>query len=411
MEVFDLLQKYIPNIPVLVITILVIVYLFLQLVDNFNKVKEAILTVLDGTKFFDRILWGHIRRKYDKTLASEDFLQWQNKVLKKIYRPYIDATQDILVQQEWNNDIAKINFSQVEFGDEDTWDYESVTIQLPAVPYPFDDVCPKELLITKKDTNQTKYSDKIKKFKVWFYYHIVKRTIRYPKRIGYMLGTLELDNNWKITSYVGNYENNIKTSHVLEYELYRLFKKAEKEELSADELMKKLPIRNEIHHLYKDDMGQLLLSGKGRDSLLGVQMFVLVKNESGSYDALRIRRSMEVAAKPGFLQFIPSGGFEAINDCNDFDSQWDNYSLKKAIFRELLEECFGQDEDDKKSSGNSVSPDRIYHNSHIKGLIKLIKEGKAEMQLLGITESLVSLRHELSFILRVDDSDFADKNR
>ena len=137
-------------------------------------------------------------------------------------------------------------------------------------------------------------------------------------------------------------------------------------------------------------------------------MFVLVKNESGSYDALRIRRSMEVAAKPGFLQFIPSGGFEAINDCNDFDSQWDNYSLKKAIFRELLEECFGQDEDDKKSSGNSVSPDRIYHNSHIKGLIKLIKEGKAEMQLLGITESLVSLRHELSFILRVDDSDFAE---
>ncbi len=34
---------------------------------------------------------------------------------------------------------------------------------------------------------------------------------------------------------------------------------------------------------------------------------------------------------------IPSGGFEAMNDCTDFDSQWDNYSLKKAIFRELLE--------------------------------------------------------------------------
>ena len=79
-----------------------------------------------------------------------------------------------------------------------------------------------------------------------------------------------------------------------------------------------------------------------------------------------------------------------MNDSNDFDSQWDNYSVKKALFRELLEECFDQDEDDKKATGNNISPDRIYHNLHVKNLIHLMEAGQAEMQLLGITMSLVT---------------------
>ena len=100
-------------------------------------------------------------------------------------------------------------------------------------------------------------------------------------------------------------------------------------------------------------------------------MLVLVKNYSGSYDALRIRRSQNVAAKAGYLQFVPSGGFESINDCTDFDSQWSNYSITKVIFRELLEECFGIDEDDEKLTGNNVTPDKIYYNQHIKTLIEM----------------------------------------
>ena len=99
-----------------------------------------------------------------------------------------------------------------------------------------------------------------------------------------------------------------------------------------------------------------------------------------------------------------------MNDCTDFDSQWDNYSIVKAVFRELLEECFGQDEDDKKATGNNISPDRIYSNEHIKKLMKMLgntDKPNAQMQLLGTSMNLVGLRQELSFILKVDDSDFA----
>ena len=39
--------------------------------------------------------------------------------------------------------------------------------------------------------------------------------------------------------------------------------------------------------------------------------------------------------------------------------------------RELLEECFGIDEDDEKLTGNNVTPDKIYYNQHIKTLIEM----------------------------------------
>ncbi len=208
----------------------------------------------------------------------------------------------------------------------------------------------------------------------------------------------------------------MKTSHILEYELYELYKKNKRckwkiETKDRNTILKKLPIRNEIHQ-YFINMGKenrILLSGKGRSSLLGVQIFVLVKNCSGKYDALRIRRSENVVAKPGFLQFVPSGGFEAMNDCVDYDSQWDNYSISKVVFRELLEECFGQDEDDRKAVGNNVSPDKIYGNPQIKNILQKLndKNDGSRMQLLGSAMSLVGLRHELSFILKIDDPELS----
>lgn len=129
------------------------------------------------------------------------------------------------------------------------------------------------------------------------------------------------------------------------------------------------------------------------------------------YDVLRIRRSAKVSAKAGYLQFVPSGGFEAMNDGTDFDTQWDNYSISKVIFRELLEECFGIDEDDKAFSSNTVSPDRIYHNVYINKLIEMLidENPKAFLEFVGTSMSLVGLRQELCFVMRIDDSSFANQ--
>jgi hypothetical protein len=230
------------------------------------------------------------------------------------------------------------------------------------------------------------------------------------------LNTKNVD--WWISAHSGIYENNVKFSHVLEYEVYKMYKKMLRQhekisELTREELIKQLPIRNAIHKRFLEtgDESDILVSGKYRESLLSVQVFVLLRNYNGSYDVLRIRRSANVSSKAHYLQFIPSGGFEAINDSNDFDSQWDNYSLCKVVFRELLEECFGIDENDKSLTSINISSDSIYQNKHIKKLVAMLtgdkKNRQAYMELLGLSMSLMGLRHEFCFILRVDDIDFS----
>ena len=98
-------------------------------------------------------------------------------------------------------------------------------------------------------------------------------------------------------------------------------------DIFRESLMKELPIRKTIHSLFKEKEEEVLRSGEHRNSLLGVQIMVLLKNRSNSYDVVTIRRSMDVVAKPGFIQYIPSGGFEAANDKNDIDTQRSNYSI------------------------------------------------------------------------------------
>lgn len=75
--------------------------------------------------------------------------------------------------------------------------------------------------------------------------------------------------------------------------------------------------------------------------------------------------------------------------------------------RELLKECFGIDGDDARISSNNVIPDKIYHNQHIKVLIDMIvNNNRARLEFVGIVKSLVSLRQEICFVLKVDDEDF-----
>lgn len=324
-----------------------------------------------------------------------------------------------------------IDFTRLEI-EHRSHTYESVTLKLNPVDYPFAGICSKSFLTRKNDLEDK--DDEIKqKYKRYVnsYYRLIKQTIRYPKRLGYMLDEIVLDENdakrpWHITAHSGIYSDNLKTSHILEYELYSLYLKDKKKngqikDKSREEILKQLPIRNFIHQKFADEAktsdgdkrlrceSNVLVSGRYRSSLLGVQMFVMVKNHANSYDVLRMRRSINVVAKPGFIQFIPSGGFEAANDGDDLDSQWDNYSITKAIFRELLEECFGLDEDDRSTSDNNVSPDKLYSNKHISDLINMLEtgDGRARMQLMGTSMSLVGLRQELSFLLRVDDPKFS----
>lgn len=424
-EFVNIISERFPEIATVLTGVVFFIYFILNMSEFCEKVSDFIKKLFDVQKALDFFIYSHRRKKYDKTLSSDEFLKWQKEILWKIYNPLIEEKNNELKERNAiTGNSASIKITEMKFDGKVYNSYESITLSLPPVDFPFPNICDKSELITKNDISKESYPDIANKFKkrVRKYYRLIESTIRYPKRLGYMLENIVISDEkknveWYIKAYVGNYENNLKSSHILEYELYMLYKRDKNKDIikkSRKEILEKLPIRKYIHEQFINDShlkeADILTSGKFRSSLLGVQMLVLVKNYAGSYDALRIRRSVDVVAKPGFLQFIPSGGFEAMNDCVDFDSQWDNYSIVKAVFRELLEECFGQDEDDKKASGNNISPDRIYSNSHIKELVNMLtnsKNQKASMQLLGSCMSLVGLRHELSFILKVDEPDFA----
>ncbi len=429
-QLSEVISKHTPGIATYITSIIFIIFLILNISDDFDKIKQFVKRMLNFRKHVDTLIYSNKRGKYNDTLSTYKYLDWQNKVIQKIYGVLIEEKQSEFLKNHKENDfIPSINLTKLRIGEKEET-YESITLRLKPVEYPFDKICDKELLERKPnlENENSEIKNKFKK-EVNRYYRLIKQTIKYPDRLGYMLNDIVFDENeqqWHIEAHAGVYKDNIKTSHILEYELYKLYVRdvkngLEMKEKSREEILDNLPIRKYIHDSFKNEKcdnkselqreANVLTSGRYRESLLGVQVFVMVKNRADKYDILRIRRSTEVAAKPEFIQFIPSGGFEAANDCTDMDSQWDNYSITKSVFRELLEECFGIDEDDKNISANNVSPDKIYNNKHIIKLVKYLRnednDYHAYMQLMGTSMNLVGLRQELSFILKIDDPDFS----
>lgn len=251
------------------------------------------------------------------------------------------------------------------------------------------------------------------------YHSIVGSKIKFPDRLGFMLKEFNCDEDGKMvgfSGYVGTYAENVYSTHILEYELFKLYQERDK---GYEYLIKNSTLRNSMHKLgccakksseYNDAMYKSLCRGYGRDSLLGVQMLVLIKHGS-DYDIKVIQRSKNVAVAPECFQLVPSGGFEIMSNSNfpcSKDEIEDNYSVGCAVFREYLEEIFGIDE----FKGNEIDSvnEALLKDERILAVNKLIKEKKADFCFLGSTLNLAGLRHELSFLLVIYDEKYNESN-
>lgn len=90
------------------------------------------------------------------------------------------------------------------------------------------------------------------------------------------------------------------------------------------------------------------------------------------------------------------------------DAIIENYSLRKAILREYLEEIFGID--DFKAVDpvtNCETTNNVLYHKEVQDIISMINSGKAKFELIGVAVDLVTLRHELSFILMIDDESYS----
>lgn len=262
----------------------------------------------------------------------------------------------------------------------------------------------------------------------WYpeYSRILEGLIRFPDRPGYMLDEIETDENGrfdKIRVHIGTYAENVYTTHILEYELYRAYLQFSDKDLNNPDiwhqLKNSLTIRNSMHSdvksesgkVFIDEMRNSLLRGCGRDSLLSVQMLVIIKSKrTGNYEVKIIQRSNNVAIKPGVYQFIPSGGFEILNDSDDgvYDDieLVENFSPGCAIFREFLEELFNAPE--YEGGGTGSIEERLLKDERIRVVEKMLADGNAELHFLGSVIDLAGLRHELSFAFVIHDEDYSE---
>ncbi len=363
--------------------------------EMFHKFKGFVKKVMDSHK-------RRKRRKYNETVASESYLKWQNKLLDDIYDPII---------REYNTrkspNVPACERAVCFPNSDNAYQYEAVYFKVDEnmYPYPFEGMSNKKELIKcelskKKLSHKTyvKYKPKTKEQKR--FYKLMKPTISFPDNIGYALNKISFENGFHFTARACTYKMNVCTSNIMEYELYNLYLREKKGKSTNIDKLKELNTRNHIHNIFQNRMDRIFTSGEGRSALLGVQAMVFCKNNfTNRYDVLRIRRSDKVDAKSGFLQFVPSGGFSALNNSLDYDTQIDEFSVAKAILRELLEECFGEEDFSgrKRSSAESIYSDKIVD--------KLFSGKQVYFKFIGSAFSLVSLRHELCFLLVIEDKE------
>ena len=321
------------------------------------------------------------RTKFFGKTSTKEYAQWQNKILEKIYDdiPLVDLygrKHMTVVQKSAEKVSYPFSREMSKFG-------KLNSLEVPAY---------------KLDRFQQKY------------YNIMSANIKKPDLIGFELDTYLLNEQDEIIGFEANicqYKHTVTTSHILEYELYKLYcKNKQIVNSNRQEILKTLPYRNKIHQNQTNK--DAVLKGKNRHSLLSVQMMVICFDDIlDDYRMVIFKRSEEVAIKPNYWHIVPAGGFEIFEkeDMQNTHIIEENFDVQLALFRELLEELFnGRDFED-----NEVGNDRnyiIYQNPVIIELDKLIREKKAHLDFLGNVTDLTTLRAELSFILVVDDPNF-----
>lgn len=390
-------------------------HLGLKILDYVISEKKEIKRSIESCRI------KRIRRKYYDKLDSAAFVKWRNFQLYKIYHNDNYFTKvgritypafTIPFEKYYDHAAMEQVISREDFNEEKIWK-QGIKADDGKVVFPKI----KEVEILQNG----KLSERIRKKRLYRQYRrILKQSIKYPQLVGFSLDHYDMSSGkiTKIHSKLGTYEYNVFTSHILEFELYKAYKKLRKKNnISIKKLWKHLPFRHYIHFEEgtKDAGEEVLFKGMRRYSLFGVQCLVLLKvpKTKDEYQVLLMKRSdnpQNVVARPGYYQFLPSGGFELFEKqtTRSLNKIKYNYSLKNALFREYMEEVFNlKSFQSVPSEYHGESVEKILLNIHTKKIVNMIERGNAHLNLLGVTVDLVGLRHEISFVLKIDDEQYA----
>ena len=328
-----------------------------------------------------------VKKQYFNTIKSSKYISWQNKVLSTLY----------------GNDSFRKLFSK---------NYPACCFKVAnSVKYPFI----KFGFIENYELPQIKENKQQR-----LYIKMLRNVIKRPLVKGYAMQQLYLNENNEIVNFkasICNYHQNIVTSHILEYELYQLYINYPNFPTDdAKKLLQHLKHRQAIHSDKTNLQDLMIKTAENFFPLIGVQAFLVFKDYSHSenpeWKVIIIKRSEDVAIKPGYFQFIPSGGFEAFaqQGLNDSWVLKNEFNLEKAIYRELAEEVYGKEE--CQHNENGYDSDSIIFDQQIIALVRqAIAKQTASFDCVGIVIDLVTLRAEMSFLIIIDEPQFSSQAR
>lgn len=229
-----------------------------------------------------------------------------------------------------------------------------------------------------------------------------------------MLKKLYRNNKNEIESLsvsIGTYGENAYSHQILEYELYRIYKKCKriknfdvKKEFKTIKNM--MVLRNAKQRDNVSNIGDFLSSGEGWNSMLAVQMLVLIRN-GDSFKVMIVQRSNTVAVAPGDYQMVPAGAFEIFNNKRPEYAEHEvisNLSPGAAVFREFLEEIIGESDCDGHGPGGVN--EMLTSNKELQKIFTLLDNKEAAFRFLGVVADLTYLRHYLSFVLVISNLDY-----
>ncbi len=310
-------------------------------------------------------------------INSKEFQEWELKTLKEIYK---------------NTDMVDL-YDQT---------YTAAMIE-PAkrFSYPFDSLC------TLEDTKIKRISpSKIQKK----YLKFLGGTFR-MNMTGFAMTKLDVNNDNKVEhvhAIASDYKSNLITAHILEWELYNLYKK-EKDITDFSNIMDKLPLRKSYHG-DKPPHQAIFDPSDNALPLISVQGLIIYKDtRSGGDDGWKIvvaQRSSNVTLRPNLWQFQPAGGFEVFGREGEENEILlkQGFDIRTALLREYAEELFRVDEFQHKSDSRDATS--VLSEENVARLIGMIKKGTAHMEFIGTVVELAFLRHEMTFLIVIDDEEY-----
>lgn len=327
--------------------------------------------------------WKRRGRKLFQCLSNSAYLEWQQEVLEILYEGLEIAT---VYGHRYPAAIIRPSLG---------W------------KYPFGNLCK----LTEVNLPMLQVSKEQKA-----YVKMLGRSLKWPMMKGFALQRIHIDNEGhggEIETVTTTFLQNVITTHILEWELYKLYNKnhPNPSDLGEKGILNHLPRRTQYHNNRK---GQLAIleptSAYPLISLQAIVVFYDTKISSNpTWRIVTTRRSDEVVVKPGFFQFQPAGGFEVYGTEKDDDAYLveQGFNLTAALFREYAEEIFDAKELQVKPDGRD-SDSAVFSHPSVRELTTLINNGRASIDYLGIVVDLAVLRHELSFLIVINDKEFCN---